>query len=211
MGTEAVARIVDEPEYYFGLDLGKAHDYTALATIERSRWVFPFERDRVTMEFRRETRHLVREVERVPLATPYPDVVSFVKERMRRVGKRKATLVVDATGVGAPVVDLLRRERLACHLVPVVITGGLAESMQGPMRTAPKRDLMVGLQVAFEKRWLRLGRCALRAELVAELSAVQMRRGLAGHERYGAATGHDDLVMAVALGWWWLRRCWPRG
>jgi hypothetical protein len=28
-----------------------------------------------------------------------------------------------------------------------------------------------------------------------------------GYERYGGR-GHDDLVMAAALAWWRVRRCW---
>jgi len=36
---------------------------------------------------------------------------------------------MDATGVGRPVVDLLKRERPGCLLMPVIITGGAAAGL----------------------------------------------------------------------------------
>ncbi len=54
---------------------------------------------------------LVRHAE-LPLGTRYPAVVDRVREFMRLPELRDlCELVVDSTGVGAPVVDLLRRER----------------------------------------------------------------------------------------------------
>jgi hypothetical protein len=66
----------------------------------------------------------------------------------------------------------------------------------------PKRDLMAGLQVAFQKRRLRLaeGLWALR-ELQEELRSMRLRVSADGFERYGGR-GHDDLVLALALAWW---------
>ena len=63
----------------------------------------------MSYEFLRETRtYLLRYLERVPLGTTYPGV-RIVCELVADGGEvRACTLVVDATGVGAPVVDLLR-------------------------------------------------------------------------------------------------------
>jgi hypothetical protein len=46
------------------------------------------------------------------------------------VGKN-VKVVVDATGVGAPVVDLLKQAGLGCQVIPVVITGADMESSDG--------------------------------------------------------------------------------
>jgi hypothetical protein len=196
--------------YFVGLDLGKAQDHTAVAVIERAELVWREERDPVTWQPRRGTRHFLRHLRRVPLQTPYPDVVELLRDLVSGPAlAKRSTLVVDATGVGAPVVDLLRRAALPCSIVPVMITGGDAESRDGDVVRAPKRDLIVGLQVAMQKRWLEVaGRLAMAPEFVKELLALRMRVSVTGSERFGGR-GHDDLVMAVALAWWRARRSWP--
>ena len=81
--------------------------------------------------------------------------------------------------------------------------------MDGGARV-PKRDLIVGLQVAFQKRWLEVARRdPLAPALLEELYAVEMGFSALGREQYGARVGHDDLVMAVALAWWQVRAWWP--
>ena len=78
--------------FYVGLDLGQRHDPTAIAVMEKT------------------TSHMrVRHLERVPLGTPYPGVVERVREIVWN-GQlvRNCALAVDGTGVGAPVVDMLR-------------------------------------------------------------------------------------------------------
>ena len=59
-------------------------------------------------------------------------------------------LAVDGTGVGRPVVDLLRRAGLGCPMLPVMITGGDAEGHSDGYYKVPKRDLIVGLQVLLQ-------------------------------------------------------------
>ncbi len=65
------------------------------------------------------------------LGTPYTEVVAAgggaVAAPRRRDGCR---LVVDATGVGMPVVDMLRASRPGVRVTPVLITGG-AEQLDG--------------------------------------------------------------------------------
>src|SRR3954447_17436204 len=112
--------------------------------------VFP-KRDPVTMQFRCEVRNVLRHLQRVPLHTPYPDVVELARRLVAMPElARRTTLVVDATGVGNPVVDLLRQAKLPCSLVPVTITSGDRETSDTRGYGVPKRDLIVGLQVAFQ-------------------------------------------------------------
>jgi hypothetical protein len=59
----------------------------------------------------------VRHLERMELGTPYPRVVERACEVMRHPKMvNQSRLVVDATGVGAPVVDLLRSAGLGVRL-----------------------------------------------------------------------------------------------
>jgi hypothetical protein len=147
----------------------------------------------------------VRGVERVRLGTSYGDVVQRVGEVLRLIGPRaeSTAVVVDATGVGTPVVELMRAARFGCRIVAVTITAGQRETSDGSGYHVPKQDLMTGLRIGFEQRKVDVaagspGSAALAREL------LDMRvRG----EKFGAAPGkHDDLVFAVALGWWWMRK-----
>ena len=92
------------------------------------------------------------------------DAVSGGGERVAQVmrspalSKGRRHLVVDATGVGRPVVDLLVRERLPCQLWAVTITGGDAETYTNGYYRVPKRDLIVGLQLVFQNRELQIAK-----------------------------------------------------
>lgn len=68
----------------------------------------------------------VRHLERIPLGTSYPAVVERVK---RNLGcfegrERPSELIVDSTGVGAPVVNLFKDADLDCRVIGVSITFG---------------------------------------------------------------------------------------
>jgi hypothetical protein len=118
---------------------------------------------------------------------------------------RNAALVVDATGVGAPVVELLRAARLSCRLIPVQITGGLDENSDGVFYRVPKRDLVTGLQVLFDRWPLEIvsGAPGVGA-LLTELTEFKATPCVTGATRFGGSK--DDLTMAVALAWWWMRK-----
>jgi hypothetical protein len=115
------------------------------------------------------------------------------------------TLVVDATGVGAPVVEMLRAAKLPCRLIAAQITGGSDEGSDGTYHRVPKRDLVIGLQVLFE-HWpleMAVGSPGLNA-LVQELAEFKSRRSGSGTMKFAGA--RDDLTMALALAWWWMRK-----
>jgi len=195
--------------YMVGLDLGQRRDYTALAVVERIEEVTG-EFDWARYETRLEKRYDVRHLERPPLGTPYTDVAQRVKEvTMSERLRGRCKLVVDATGVGAPVVDLLRASQLGCGIVPVTITSGDKESQNGSQWRVPKRDLVVGLQVLLEQGRLRIaGGLPEGALLMDELRQMRIKMMPSGHERFEAwrEGAHDDLVLAVALACWWGKR-----
>ena len=68
----------------------------------------------------------------------------------------RCTLVMDATGVGAPVHDLMRVAGLGCGIVPVNLTGGDLVSQSGSLWNVPKQVLISGLLVMLEKKELAL-------------------------------------------------------
>jgi hypothetical protein len=194
--------------FYVGLDLGRQRDHTAVAVLEREEMLRPYG----PSVFQ---RMLVRHLERVPLGTCYPEVISLVRGIVRDEQIRgKCVLVVDGTGVGAPVVDGLRAAQLGCEICSVIMTGGEREHQNGGSTwTVPKRDLIAGVQVLIEQGQLKIAEELLEAgALVREL--LNMRISFVGH---GGGSGrarmgadgfgeHDDLVIAVALGCWRAQR-----
>jgi hypothetical protein len=194
--------------YFVGLDLGMRHDHTALNVVERSET--PGERDPVTYEYAKAVALRLRHVERIPLATEYVQVVRRVAEVMRRLAAEGPTnLVVDATGVGTPVVELLRRAGMGCRLWPVSITGGPAEGYGDGYYRVPKRDLVVGLQVMFEQGVIQIADgLSERAALVKEMTDMQVKVTSKGREQYeaGSSGQHDDIVSALSLACWAVRK-----
>ncbi len=182
--------------FYIGLDLGQRQDHSAIAIVERP--------DPRLAWMTGQKMLMVRRVERIALGTPYPRVVERVREIVQAIGE--CTLVVDGTGVGAPVVELLRSARLGCGVTAVTITGGEKASGSGLAWSVPKRDLIAEVQLALEKGELRIARHMKEVSaLVRELIDVRLTAGLGtGKVRIGAdgSGQHDDLVIALALACW---------
>jgi hypothetical protein len=204
-----VARAAD---YFIGLDLGQSHDFTGIAIVERAELRGAW--DPVVFAFRKRAALRLRYLERVALGTPYPEVATRVKKVAASVeALGRCYLAADATGVGRPVVDLLRREGLGRRLWPAVITGGEWEGQEKGYYRVPKRDLIVGLQVLLQGEALQIASgLPFREALAGEMAAMQVKVTARGRERYGAwrEGEHDDLVLAVALACWMGRKIYPR-
>jgi hypothetical protein len=190
--------------FFVGLDLGKKRDPAAVAVVERVDRARAFQGS----EFH---RLCARHVERVPLGTPYPEVVERVRQIVQCAPLRgRCALAVDATGVGEPVVDLLRAARLGCELTAVTITSGEYQHSRGStVWNVPKRDLIAHVQVLLERDELRIARRMPEAgSLVRELLDMQSTTTSSGRRRLGADGHgqHDDLVIALALACWRARR-----
>src|SRR5208283_4392770 len=94
--------------YFVGVDLGQSHDFTAIAVLERAEVMGEWD----PVLFGRPTfvKLRLRYLERPALGTSYPEIVDRVAEVARSADLAgRCHLIVDATGVGRPVVDLLRR------------------------------------------------------------------------------------------------------
>ncbi|MBI3789940.1 MAG: hypothetical protein HY275_03580 [Gemmatimonadetes bacterium] len=148
-----------------------------------------------------DVRHLVR----LPLRMPYPEQVAYVASLLRRapLNGGRTRLVVDQTGVGRPVMDLLRRGGL--RPIGITITAGDKWShAEGGDYRVSKLLLVSQLQAMLNDGTLRIAKdLSERQALVTELMDFRANISEAGYTRFGAREGtHDDLVLAVAIGAW---------
>jgi hypothetical protein len=89
-----------------GLDLGQSMDYSALVIVERQQ---PPREETVRGSTPPPARYAVRHLTRWDLGTPYPQMVREVTDLLTHpplVADYK--LLVDYTGCGRPVVDMLK-------------------------------------------------------------------------------------------------------
>lgn len=201
--------------YVMGLDLGQSGDPTAIAiaelvepptrpTMDVPAYPTAEQLRELTAPERRAAGLYLRHLERIALNTPYPAIVERVVRMVTNAPlKGRVDLVVDATGVGRPVVDMFRAAGL--DLTAVTITSGNAASGDGRDWRVPKRDLVVGLQVLLQEGRLKIAKGLPEADaLVQELLAFKVKiDATTAHDSYNAREGaHDDLVLAAAMACW---------
>ena len=182
-------------EFFIGLDLGQASDYSALIIIQR------------LIEAGESIYH-IRRLERIR-GEPYPDIAKKVLAVMQAPALAgKTDLVVDQTGVGRPVVDLLRESRL--DPIAVSIHGGATVSREGRDWKTPKRDLVGVLQVLLQGGRLKVSnKLKLGPILQTEMLNFRVKIDpITAHDSYSAwrDNEHDDLVLSAALACWWAER-----
>lgn len=176
-------------EFMIGLDLAQSNDWTALAVVERLK-----------------TGYAVPMLTRTRGA-PYPQIVGRVADLLETPPlKDQAELVIDATGVGRPVLDLFR----ASGLDPRAITITAGQKPTGSLRFAkvPKRDLIKVLLLALQAGTLTIAQDTPFADVLErELAELRVKITASGYDRYEARDGeHDDLVVAVAMAVWMLEK-----
>lgn len=225
-----------EPHFIVGLDLGQSADYSALVILEIQQWVPAWtltpgspayraglttsgwvspaaltrsQRDAVDPFWHeRPTRPplTVPHLQRWPLGTPYPRIVSDVVDLLgaHPIGDTRLQLIVDGTGVGAAVVDLFRQSGMG-WLIAANIHAGNATTYDGRNASIPKRGLIGAVSVVLEQRRLQISRALPEAvTLERELGTFRRRVTPAGHEQMASwrESDHDDLVLALSLAVW---------
>jgi len=174
-------------KYVVGVDLGQTADYTAITILEE----------------RVENSYDVRYLERLR-NTPYPAIVRRLDHLVKRLPERPS-MAVDATGVGRPVIDMIRDAHLPASIYPITLTGGDAVTQDGMERHVPKRDVASTIAVLLQTGRLRIARGLKESEtLLRELLNFRVKISLSGHDTYEAwrEQEHDDLVLAVGLAAW---------
>jgi hypothetical protein len=183
--------------YVLGLDLGQSRDPTALAVVRRlgdfGLWG----------EGEASEVYQVGHLERLPLGTSYPRVVSHVKFVLSKL-PRGTELVVDFTGVGRPVFDMFL-DVGGIDPIGVVITGGNTESSaDARIFSVPKINLISWVQALLHQERLKIQReLPESGALVRELSEFRVDFTASGHMTFNARSGsHDDLLLALCIACW---------
>ena len=154
----------------FGIDLAKTQDFTVITGLDQEGRQVYFERfNQVSWE--RAVEAAVRVADRYP----------------------RCKMVVDATGVGDPVYEMLRRKLVGVKVEPFKFT------------SQSKEALIENLAIRLESRELRLLENHVQT---AELAAFEYQTTKSGSVvRMNAPSGkHDDCVIALALAAWGLKR-----
>ena len=210
--------------HYIGLDLAQVSDYTAVVSLRREQeipdTIRPAAMDLSSLK--RLEAHVP-----VPQASParyycniaerfksdYLVIASHICKLFQVPTFSGQTLVVDGTGVGRPVVDIIRQLRPACRLLPVTITGSAAQQALGKLHVdewgywhVPKKELVGTVQAILGTNRLEIApKLAHAATLVHELKNFSYKISAAtAHISYSAwrERDHDDLVLALALACW---------
>jgi phage FluMu gp28-like protein len=176
-----------------GLDLGHSNDLSALAILEQA-----------------QHHQVLRQASRFPLGALFTHIVEYLAAIANTAElAQRTTLVVDATGLGAPVVEMLRRARIGFSLVPVVITAGHSASLQSNgTHHVPKKDLVTALHLLLATGGLRIpARLPGYTDLKEELLHFHANISDQGRATFASSRDaiHDDLVMALALAAWQAR------
>jgi hypothetical protein len=140
-------------------------------------------------------------LQRLPLGTPYPSIVTHVG---RILGQLPAgtELVIDETGVGRPVGDMFVYGGISP--VRVQITAGVTETRDGMSCSVPKLLLVSRLQALLHQGQIKIKRTLPEAEvLVRELQDFRVEYTASGNLTFNARQGrHDDMVLALAIACW---------
>jgi hypothetical protein len=207
--------MVPHLRHVLGLDLGQVSDFTALALLQ---WDWPPSWDNAKRQPRRPS-YRVPTLKRWPIGTPYLDVVAWLVRclKVEPLASSPPVLVVDATGVGEAVCEMIRRELALAGLsgcfCAVTITCGSDVTLQGNGRwRVAKKQLVSVLQVLLGSRRLQVAHGLESPQLMRELGTFTVKISEAANESFDSwrERDHDDLVLAVALGAWFAEWCkWP--
>jgi len=182
-------------QFIVGLDLGQMQDYSALVIAQKD------VKDGLA-------HYAIPHLQRFPLHTSYPTIVDKVKEMLESpaLWRRDATLIIDATGCGLPVLNMFERSHLPCPVRGVWIHGGDSVTRENLNFRTPKRDLVSVVSVLLQSGRLRITDSlpdsrTLERELLNFKVTIDSQTG---HDSYSSwrENIHDDLVLATALALW---------
>ncbi len=202
LSAELIAQAKHGRDFIIGVDLGQARDYTAICVLERfEELTGEAEKGR----WARKTRYEMPHLERPPLGTSYPEIIERLKGLIARLpALERVNILVDRTGCGRPVVDLMRKEKLQIIPVTIVFSGTVSGGRLGGYNV-PKRDLVSNLAIIFQDARLKSPRSLAEAPaMIEELQNFKIKFTRAGNDTYEAwrESDHDDLVLAAAMAAW---------
>lgn len=214
---------------HIGIDLGQQQDFSAVAVVEVGERATARS---YTLNGRSfsvpESTYRVQEMQRLDLGTSYVEVAAHVADLVGKLwdwerGMRERGEIApynpqiswdiwaDATGVGRPVMDMLREALRSspktdrAHLHPTVFTYGdrfNRGAYEGDGNVLGKAYLVSRLQVLFQEKRLKLPpKHQVAAAMARELKDYEIRVDENANDKYGAfkVGTHDDLVTALGL------------
>lgn len=202
-------------DYVIGVDLGTKQDYSAIVLTRRVERVQPSRALPGTWQEQTEERYLystyeVPLIERPALGIDYGDVIGAVERvtQLPQLWRQNVSIVVDATGVGYPVLQQMYSRGLP--VVGVTISSGTSVGQTQGGYTVPKRDLVTSLQVVYQARRIKIAsRLPMAPALQEELQSFHHAVTAARNETWDAKSGkHDDIVLALALAVWYSERAY---
>ncbi|MCH8304875.1 MAG: hypothetical protein IIB94_07060 [Candidatus Marinimicrobia bacterium] len=154
-------------KYVMGVDLAKHEDYTVISVLNHSGHLVYFDRFN-KLDY------------------------TFQKRRIISTARRyNAQVLIDATGVGDPIYDDLRRR---IRVLPYRFTN------------KSKQELIMNLSLGFDKRVITFPE---NTELLTELEKFGYQISPNGNVIYAGTAGfHDDCVISLALAFWQLQHRW---
>lgn len=191
-----------ESDYVLGVDLGKTNDPAVFSAALREEAPGDWDRQRFTLS--------LRVLHQEPLGTRYQDVIAHLADLVQFLYNQEGLAVsvaVDATGVGEPVMELVRENDVLKDVSwGICISGGqsVRKDRGHPNDlVVPKKDLVGALQVALQEG---LFRCHPSLPLLGELRDQMLQFREKKKSRVtafeGAGTTHDDVVMSAAYICW---------
>jgi hypothetical protein len=204
-----------------GVDIGQVTDPTALVLaepqeIDTGRKIETLQHGdgSVTVEPEKATLYDVRFVSRLRLRTRYEEVASRIAEVVGRLRDprawgegaehRQVHVLIDSTGVGRPIVDLVRAallgvQRTSITAATITATDHAEGSLFSHEVRVGKQYLASRLATLIEQKLIVLPESEEARALMEELKNFQQKVSDAGRFGAEARTGHDDLVIALGL------------
>lgn len=139
--------------------------------------------------------------ERLPLNMNYVAQAARIKAVSMMPNYKGAQWLVDRTGVGRGVVDILTATyNLHCKRVGITSGDNVGRKPDGSI-TVPKVDLMGAVMASFMQKELRVSpKLSDYVEVMKQLRAMQAQYTTGANLTFNGASGtHDDYVIAIAL------------
>jgi len=215
--------------YIVSVDLGQLDDYTSIVVAElftrQNAWLWQIDKPdlppMINLKMPEDfvfvnnvgtvrnpnvcARLHIRHIERFR-GKSYPDVARHMYALMRRSPLIGAKMLVDATGVGRPVLQMIREGRVQCS--GITITGGRDESRHPTDYRdwlVPKRLLIQSVDALMHRDAIKIApELSEATNLQYELNDFRSRIDPeTGYESFSARTSeHDDVVLALAQICW---------
>jgi hypothetical protein len=146
-------------------------------------------------------QYWVRRIVKLQKGMPYDQQVREARDIYHQ--HKDATLLVDRTGVGLPICDMI----VASGLDPVQVSLTAGDLTTRPERgkvNLPKKDMVASITKVIQERRIKVVKGCENAGLFrSELKNFQLKVSASGYTTYNAAPGqHDDTITAVGLCLW---------